>query len=39
VAAVSAVVVVRFGRRLVGFLVRIVERVTDPVLRPLWRRG
>ena len=39
VAAVSAVVVVRFGRSLVAFLVRIVERVTDPVLRPLWRRG
>jgi undecaprenyl-diphosphatase len=39
VAAVSAVVVVRFGRAFVGFLVRIVERVTDPVLRPLWRRG
>lgn len=39
VAAVSAVVVVRFGRSFVALLVRIVERVTDPVLRPLWRRG
>jgi len=39
VAAVSAAVVVRFGRTFVGFLVRLVERVTDPVLRPLWRRG
>jgi undecaprenyl-diphosphatase len=39
VAAVSAAVVVRFGRSFVAFLVRIVERVTDPVLRPLWRRG
>jgi undecaprenyl-diphosphatase len=39
VAAVSAVVVVRFGRSLIAFLVRAVERVTDPVLRPLWRRG
>ena len=39
VAAVSAFVVVRFGRRVVAFLVRLVERATDPVLRPLWRRG
>jgi undecaprenyl-diphosphatase len=39
VAAVSAFVVVRFGRRVVAFLVRFVERATDPVLRPLWRRG
>src|SRR5438445_4235685 len=39
VAAVSAFVVVRFGRALVAFLVRIVERVTDPLLRPLWRRA
>jgi len=39
VAAVSAFVVVRFGRALVTFLVRIVERVTDPLLRPLWRRA
>ena len=38
VAAVSAAVVVRFGRTFVAFLVRMVERVTDPVLRPLWRR-
>jgi undecaprenyl-diphosphatase len=39
VAAVSAFLVVRFGRPLVAFLVRLVERATDPVLRPLWRRA
>ena len=39
VAAVSAFVVVRFGRALVTSLVRLVERVTDPLLRPLWRRA
>jgi undecaprenyl-diphosphatase len=39
VAAVSAFVVVRFGRPVIAFLVRLVERATDPVLRPLWRRA
>ena len=39
VAAASAFLVVRFGRRVVAFVVRLVERATDPVLRPLWRRG
>jgi undecaprenyl-diphosphatase len=39
VALVSAVLVVRFARPLVAFLVRIVERATDPLLRPLWRRA
>jgi undecaprenyl-diphosphatase len=39
VAAVSAFVVVRFGRPAIAFLVRLVERATDPVLRPLWRRA
>jgi len=39
VAAGSAVVVVRFGRPVIAFLVRLVERATDPLLRPLWRRG
>jgi undecaprenyl-diphosphatase len=38
VAAAAAFVVVRFGRALVTFLVRVFERVTDPVLRLLWRR-
>jgi undecaprenyl-diphosphatase len=39
VGAASAVLVVRFGRPVIAFLVRLVERATDPVLRPLWRRG
>jgi undecaprenyl-diphosphatase len=39
VAGGSAVVVVRFGRPVIAFLVRLVERATDPLLRPLWRRG
>jgi undecaprenyl-diphosphatase len=39
VAAVAAFVVVRFSRGFVLFLVRLVERVTDPLLRPLWRRA
>jgi undecaprenyl-diphosphatase len=38
VAAAASFVVVRFGRALVLVLVRLVERVTDPLLRPLWRR-
>jgi membrane-associated phospholipid phosphatase len=37
VAAVSALVVVRLGRPLVAWCVRLVERATDPLLRPLWR--
>jgi undecaprenyl-diphosphatase len=38
VAAASAFLVVRFGRSTIAVLVRVVERATDPVLRPLWRR-
>jgi undecaprenyl-diphosphatase len=34
----SALVVVRLARPVISFLVRLVERVTDPVLRPVWRR-
>ncbi len=37
VAAVSAVVVVRLGRPVVAFCVRLAERLTDPLVRPLWR--
>lgn len=33
----TALLVVKLGRPTIGFLVRLVERVTDPVLRPLWR--
>ncbi|HEX5450435.1 MAG TPA: phosphatase PAP2 family protein [Gaiellaceae bacterium] len=39
IGTVSAYVVVTFARPLIRFLVRLVERVTDPILRPLWRRG
>jgi undecaprenyl-diphosphatase len=38
VAAASAFLVVRFGRSTIAVLVHFVERATDPVLRPLWRR-
>lgn len=38
VGSASAFVVVRYVRPLIAFLVRQVERVTDPVLAPLWRR-
>jgi membrane-associated phospholipid phosphatase len=34
----SAVFVVRAGRPTIVRLVRLVERVTDPVLAPIWRR-
>jgi undecaprenyl-diphosphatase len=37
VGLLSAVVVVRLARPLLALLVRLVERVTDPVLAPLWR--
>jgi undecaprenyl-diphosphatase len=39
VALASSVLVVRFARPIVAFLVRLVERATDPLLRPLWRRA
>ena len=32
-----AFVVVRFGRPVIAFLVRLVERVTDPLLAVVWR--
>ena len=38
VGAVCAFVVVRYVRPVIAFFVRVVERVTDPVLAPLWRR-
>jgi undecaprenyl-diphosphatase len=37
VGAAAAVLVVRFGRPVVAWLVRLVERITDPLVRPLWR--
>ena len=39
VGVLAAIVVVRFGRPLVSAVVRLVERVSDPLLRPLWRRA
>ena len=39
IGTVSAYVVVTFARPLIAFLVRIVERVTDPVLGAVWRRA
>jgi undecaprenyl-diphosphatase len=33
----SAVLVVRLSRPVIGRVVRVVERVTDPLLAPLWR--
>jgi undecaprenyl-diphosphatase len=36
IAVVAAFVVVRLGRPVIGFLVRIVERLTDPVVARLW---
>src|SRR5581483_5366173 len=39
VGAASAVLVVRAGRPVISFAVRLVERVTDPLLRPIWRRA
>jgi undecaprenyl-diphosphatase len=38
VAFGSALFVVRVGRPTIVRLVRLVERVTDPVLAPIWRR-
>jgi membrane-associated phospholipid phosphatase len=35
----SALLVVRLGRPLLLLLVRGVERLTDPILAPLWRRA
>jgi membrane-associated phospholipid phosphatase len=34
----AALLVVRVARPLLAFLVRVVERITDPLLAPIWRR-
>lgn len=39
VGAVAAAVVVRLGRRPLLALVAAFERLTDPLVRPLWRRA
>lgn len=38
VGTACAILVVRLARPLLRFLIRAVERATDPVLAPLWRR-
>jgi membrane-associated phospholipid phosphatase len=38
IGTVCAYVVVTFARPVIAFLVRLFERVTDPMLRPLWKR-
>ena len=37
--AAAAFVVVRLARPVVDRVVRLVERISDPLLRPLWRRA
>jgi undecaprenyl-diphosphatase len=39
VALVAAFVVVRLARPLFDRVVRLVERISDPLVRPLWRRA
>lgn len=39
VGAVAAVVVVRLLAPVVDRIVRLVERISDPLVRPLWRRA
>jgi undecaprenyl-diphosphatase len=38
IGTISAVLVVRLARPVIAFLVRMVERATDPVLAVVWRR-
>lgn len=38
VGLAAALVVVKLGRPVIAWLVRVVERATDPVLAPLWRQ-
>ena len=37
IGVAAAIVIVRLGRPVVAFIVRIVERVTDPLLALVWR--
>lgn len=39
IGALAAVFVVRLGRPIVAWAVKLVERLTDPLLRPIWRRA
>ena len=38
VGLAAALVVVKLGRPVIAWVVRVVERATDPVLAPLWRQ-
>jgi undecaprenyl-diphosphatase len=38
VGLAAALIVVKLGRPVIAWLVRLVERATDPVLAPLWRQ-
>jgi undecaprenyl-diphosphatase len=38
IGTVCAVVVVRWARPVIAWIVRLVERATDPILAPVWRR-
>jgi undecaprenyl-diphosphatase len=38
IGTVCAVIVVRWARPVIARLVRLVERATDPILAPVWRR-
>jgi undecaprenyl-diphosphatase len=39
IGTAAAFVVIRLARPVIVYLVGLVERVTDPLLRPLWRTG
>lgn len=39
IGTICGYVVATFARPVIAFLVRIVERVTDPILGAVWRRG
>jgi undecaprenyl-diphosphatase len=39
VGTLCAIVVVRYARPVIAWIVRFVERLTDPVLALVWRRG
>ena len=38
IGTAAALIVVRLARPVIAVLVRVVERITDPLLRPLWRK-
>ena len=38
IGTAAAFVVIRLARPVITWIVRLVERVTDPILRPIWRK-